>query len=90
VFECGHGSFEIKDYPDFLTWAYSAAISVRTWSMALWHTRFVTPAKSAGVMIDSEKLADGYRNSERKGRGVNERLFVARLTPPKARQWITR
>jgi hypothetical protein len=41
-------------------------------------------------MIDSEKLADGYLNPERKGRGVNERLFVTRLTPPKARQWIMR
>jgi hypothetical protein len=40
-------------------------------------------------MVDSEKLADGYRDPERKGRGVNERLFVTRLTPPKARQWIT-
>jgi hypothetical protein len=46
-------------------------VSLRIWSWALGHRRFVTPAKSADVMMDSGKLANGYRSPERKGWGVN-------------------
>lgn len=41
---------------------------------------------SVGVVSDSDKLADAYRRlAERKGWGVNEGMFVTKLTP-KAKQ----